>query len=43
MPEKSGKGRKEEVITREYTINLHKRLHGWYLTHSLSHHLLKMV
>ncbi|KAG6792923.1 hypothetical protein POTOM_002088 [Populus tomentosa] len=28
MPEKSGKGRKEEVITREYTINLHKRLHG---------------
>jgi hypothetical protein len=32
MPEKSGKGRKEEVVTREYTINLHKRLHGWYLT-----------
>ncbi|KAJ6777525.1 60S RIBOSOMAL PROTEIN L31 [Salix koriyanagi] len=28
MPEKSGKGRKEEVVTREYTINLHKRLHG---------------
>ena len=24
------KGRKEEVVTREYTINLHKRLHGWY-------------
>ncbi|KAM1363756.1 hypothetical protein ACFX15_028100 [Malus domestica] len=23
-----GKGRKEEVVTREYTINLHKRLHG---------------
>jgi hypothetical protein len=23
-------GRKEEVVTREYTINLHKRLHGWY-------------
>ncbi|XP_027072402.1 60S ribosomal protein L31 [Coffea eugenioides] len=22
------KGRKEEVVTREYTINLHKRLHG---------------
>ncbi|XP_043689859.1 60S ribosomal protein L31-like [Telopea speciosissima] len=21
-------GRKEEVVTREYTINLHKRLHG---------------
>ncbi|KAE9464475.1 hypothetical protein C3L33_03584, partial [Rhododendron williamsianum] len=21
--------RKEEVVTREYTINLHKRLHGW--------------
>jgi hypothetical protein len=18
------------VVTREYTINLHKRLHGWY-------------
>lgn len=25
------KGRKEEVVTREYTINLHKRLHGWYI------------
>jgi hypothetical protein len=23
--------KKEEVVTREYTINLHKRLHGWYL------------
>ncbi|XP_050103389.1 60S ribosomal protein L31-like [Malus sylvestris] len=23
-----GKGRKEEVVTREYTINVHKRLHG---------------
>ena len=22
--------RKDEVVTREYTINLHKRLHGWY-------------
>ncbi|KAL3532573.1 hypothetical protein ACH5RR_006094 [Cinchona calisaya] len=22
------KGRKEEVVTREYNINLHKRLHG---------------
>ncbi|KAG8094435.1 hypothetical protein GUJ93_ZPchr0012g21740 [Zizania palustris] len=21
--------RKDEVVTREYTINLHKRLHGW--------------
>jgi hypothetical protein len=29
MVEKT-KGRKEEVVTREYTINLHKRLHGWY-------------
>ncbi|KAK8955166.1 60S ribosomal protein L31 [Platanthera guangdongensis] len=28
MVEKGGKGRKEEVVTREYTINLHKRLHG---------------
>ncbi|KAL4571855.1 hypothetical protein LXL04_018621 [Taraxacum kok-saghyz] len=27
MVEKT-KGRKEEVVTREYTINLHKRLHG---------------
>ncbi|KAK2986242.1 hypothetical protein RJ640_027337 [Escallonia rubra] len=27
MVEKST-GRKEEVVTREYTINLHKRLHG---------------
>jgi large subunit ribosomal protein L31e len=24
--------RKDEVVTREYTINLHKRLHGWYDT-----------
>ncbi|BBH08311.1 Ribosomal protein L31e family protein [Prunus dulcis] len=29
MVEKT-KGRKEEVVTREYTINLHKRLHGWW-------------
>lgn len=29
MVEKA-KGRKVEVVTREYTINLHKRLHGWY-------------
>ncbi|KAK6119250.1 hypothetical protein DH2020_047013 [Rehmannia glutinosa] len=28
MVEKGSKGRKEEVITREYTINLHKHLHG---------------
>jgi large subunit ribosomal protein L31e len=28
---KRGAGtRKDEVVTREYTINLHKRLHGWY-------------
>ncbi|KAB2019350.1 hypothetical protein ERO13_D08G265300v2 [Gossypium hirsutum] len=27
MVEKT-RGRKEEVVTREYTINLHKRLHG---------------
>ena len=25
-----GGTRKDEVVTREYTINLHKRLHGWY-------------
>jgi hypothetical protein len=25
-----GKSRKDEVVTREYTIHLHKRLHGWY-------------
>ncbi|KAH0465796.1 hypothetical protein IEQ34_005899 [Dendrobium chrysotoxum] len=31
MVEKGSKGRKEEVVTREYTINLHKRLHGWNL------------
>ncbi|RRT39325.1 hypothetical protein B296_00052351 [Ensete ventricosum] len=30
MVVKASKGRKEEVVTREYTINLHKRLHGWY-------------
>jgi large subunit ribosomal protein L31e len=29
MVEKTSAGRKEEVVTREYTINLHKRLHGW--------------
>jgi large subunit ribosomal protein L31e len=29
MVEKGAAGRKEEVVTREYTINLHKRLHGW--------------
>lgn len=29
MVEKT-KIRKDEVVTREYTINLHKRLHGWY-------------
>ncbi|KAK8963257.1 60S ribosomal protein L31 [Platanthera guangdongensis] len=28
MVEKGGKGRKEDVVTQEYTINLHKRLHG---------------
>ena len=27
MVDKGSKGRKEEVVTREYTINLHKRLH----------------
>ncbi|CAL9118903.1 unnamed protein product, partial [Musa acuminata var. zebrina] len=30
--EKAGKGRKEVVVTREYMINLHKRLHGCNLT-----------
>lgn len=30
MVEKGSKARKEEVVAREYTINLHKRLHGWY-------------
>jgi hypothetical protein len=25
-----GKSRKDEVVTREYTIHLHKRLHSWY-------------
>ncbi|EMS60372.1 60S ribosomal protein L31 [Triticum urartu] len=29
---KGGAPRKEEVVTREYTVNLHKRLHGWYAT-----------
>ncbi|KAF2319415.1 hypothetical protein GH714_015629 [Hevea brasiliensis] len=28
MADRAGKGRKEDVVTREYTINLHKRLHG---------------
>ncbi|KAL2491539.1 60S ribosomal protein L31-1 [Abeliophyllum distichum] len=28
MVEKGSKTRKEEVVTREFTINLHKRLHG---------------
>nr|ABD73300.1 ribosomal protein L31 [Panax ginseng] len=28
MVDKASKGRKEEVVTREYTINLHRRLHG---------------
>ncbi|OMO80840.1 Ribosomal protein L31e [Corchorus olitorius] len=28
MADRGSKGRKEEVVTREYTINLHKRLHG---------------
>ncbi|XP_058077387.1 large ribosomal subunit protein eL31-like isoform X2 [Magnolia sinica] len=28
MVEKTAKGRKEEVVTREYTINLYGRLHG---------------
>ncbi|XP_022770073.1 60S ribosomal protein L31 [Durio zibethinus] len=28
MVDKASKGRKEEVVTREYTVNLHKRLHG---------------
>jgi len=32
---KRGAGtRKDEVVTREYTINLHKRLHGWYCPQS---------
>ncbi|KAK3001949.1 hypothetical protein RJ639_020243 [Escallonia herrerae] len=30
MADRASKGRKEEVVTREYTINLHKRLHGWW-------------
>ncbi|KAJ1702506.1 hypothetical protein LUZ63_002285 [Rhynchospora breviuscula] len=33
MADKGSKGaRKNEVVTREYTINLHKRLHGWFVT-----------
>ncbi|KAL5566599.1 hypothetical protein UlMin_030347 [Ulmus minor] len=28
MADKAARGRKEEVVTREFTINLHKRLHG---------------
>eukprot|EP00245_Coleochaete_scutata_P001561 TRINITY_DN11938_c0_g1_i1.p1 TRINITY_DN11938_c0_g1~~TRINITY_DN11938_c0_g1_i1.p1 ORF type:complete len:122 (+),score=37.25 TRINITY_DN11938_c0_g1_i1:94-459(+) len=28
MVEKGGKSRKDEVVTREYTVNLHRRLHG---------------
>jgi len=24
-----GKSRRNDVVTREYTINLHRRLHGW--------------
>jgi hypothetical protein len=38
MPEKkqlSSGARKDEVVTREYTINLHKRLHGWHGTFTL--------
>ncbi|KAL5208602.1 hypothetical protein ABZP36_033037 [Zizania latifolia] len=36
--------RKDEVVTREYTINLHKRLHGWYrLPTSLPFPLRKRV
>lgn len=31
MVEKT-RGRTEEVVTREYTVNLHKRLHGWLVT-----------
>lgn len=27
-PGDRGKPRKEELVTREYTVNLHKRLHG---------------
>ncbi|AQL03377.1 60S ribosomal protein L31 [Zea mays] len=29
--QRPGGSRKDEVVTREYTINLHKRLHGWIL------------
>ncbi|KAG8367275.1 hypothetical protein BUALT_Bualt16G0055500 [Buddleja alternifolia] len=32
----SSGGRKEEVVTREYTINLHKRLHGWDISSQYS-------
>lgn len=28
MVDKASKGKKEEVVTREYTINLHKCMHG---------------
>jgi hypothetical protein len=28
--QRPGGARKDEVVTREYTINLHRRLHGWY-------------
>ncbi|MQM21211.1 hypothetical protein Taro_054246 [Colocasia esculenta] len=42
MVEKGGKGRKEEVVTREYTVNLHKRLHGWYIASS-SHFYLPFL
>uniref|UniRef100_A0A0E0QKX5 60S ribosomal protein L31 n=2 Tax=Oryza TaxID=4527 RepID=A0A0E0QKX5_ORYRU len=31
VEKKGGAARKEEVVTREYTINLHKRLHSWYV------------
>jgi hypothetical protein len=34
--------RKDEVVTREYTINLHKRLHGWYY-HQLSLPFPKLI
>ncbi len=31
-----GKSRKDEVVTREYTIHLHKRLHSWYVFFSFT-------
>jgi hypothetical protein len=35
MADKASKGaRKNEVVTREYTVNLHKRLHGWFVSSS---------